>query len=73
MGLKSSMLPHQNAKDVKIDKKHEKACKNVLTGEILIVICSNTPETNIFKNPTQIRNFKMYLRNTQRLFNLSTA
>ena len=71
------MLPHQNAKNVKIDKKKKKnmkrPVKNSLTGEILIVICSNTPETNIFKNPTQIRNFKMYLRNTQRLFNLSTA
>jgi hypothetical protein len=27
MGLKSSMFPHQNAKNVKIDKKHEKASK----------------------------------------------
>jgi hypothetical protein len=53
--------------------KHKKASKNSLTAEILIVICSNTPDTNTFKNSTKIKNFKMYLRNTQRLFNLSTA
>jgi hypothetical protein len=57
-----------------IKKKNAKrSVKNSLTAEILIAICSNTPETNIFKNSTQIKNFKIYLRNTKRLFNLYTA
>jgi hypothetical protein len=57
----------------KLIKSTKRPVKNLLTAEILIVICSNTHETNIFKNFTQIRKVKMYLRNTQQLFNLSTA
>jgi hypothetical protein len=59
------MLLHPNAKNLKIDKNTKRPVKKLLTAEILIVIYSNTPETNIFKNSIQIRNFKMYLRNTQ--------
>jgi hypothetical protein len=40
MGLKATMLPHPNAKNFKIYKKHKRLVKNSLTAEILIVICS---------------------------------
>jgi hypothetical protein len=49
MGLESTMLPHPDANNIKIDKKHKKASKKSLTAEILIVICSDTHEINIFK------------------------